>query len=265
MKKQNTFKDKKKVAVVIAVGSVLVISIVWGLVAMNMNKGKETVKEDATVTTIESSEKANETADDKLAELEKKYKEMKFPEMEDDIKDKYNKNVKEFEGAIAAKDIEKATKALEELEKIKQQADSYLAKKEEEVASSGAEGGESEVISETDTGVTQEEEVVDSGSTTTEEADTQVPQTTEISGDPGEYYKDTFKQAVIDALLAQGNVYTPGTRDIEIGSKGTTPADAASDGNMTGIILSADINPGSEFDVEVWWDGTSIWAKVYTN
>ena len=263
MKKQNMFKDKKKIAVVIILGSVLVLSIVGTLVAMNTNKAKETVKEDRTVTNIEDSEKVNEKDDDKLTELEKKYKAMEFPEMENDLNDKYNQNVKEFEYAVEAKDIEKATKALEELEKIKKEADSNLAKKEEESASSGTESGESEVVSETDTGATQEEEVVDSGSTTTEETDTQTSETTE--GDPGEYYKDTFKQALIDVLLAQGNVYTPGTRDIEIGSKDTVPADAASDGNMIGTILSADIHPGSEFDVEVWWDGTSIWAKVYTN
>ena len=254
MKKQNMFKDKKKIAVVIILGSVLVLSIVGTLVAMNTNKAKETVKEDRTVTNIEDSEKVNEKDDDKLTELEKKYKAMEFPEMKNDLKDKYNMNVKEFEYAVEAKDLEKATKALEELESIKQEA-----------TSSGAESGESEVVSETDTGVTQEENAKDSESTTTEETDTQVQQTTEISGDPGEYYKDTFKQALIDVLLSQGNVYTPGTRDIEIGSKDTKPADAASDGNMLGMILSTDINPGSEFDVEVWWDGTSIWAKVYTN
>lgn len=85
------------------------------------------------------------------------------------------------------------------------------------------------------------------------------------SGEPDANFKATFKQAVINALTAYGAVYTPGIRDINTGSRGVTPSDAYGDGNMTGMILSGDVNLGAKFDVEIWWDGQYIWARVYTN
>ena len=69
--------------------------------------------------------------DDKLADLEKQYSEMKFPEFQGEDKETHEKYIKEFEDAIVAKDLEKAEKALASLEDTKVTASADSEKKEE--------------------------------------------------------------------------------------------------------------------------------------
>lgn len=84
------------------------------------------------------------------------------------------------------------------------------------------------------------------------------------SGEPDVNYKATFKQAVIDSLIAYGGVYTPGLRTGAYNGRGATPGpNPYTAGSTTGKVLCGSINPGDKFDVELWWDGSSLGANIH--
>lgn len=289
---KNIFKDKKKV-VGVTVAGVLVLAVAGTVIGVNLSeKGKTT---EVTVTESKVKENVDGMVKDQLDLLDKEFKSLEFPEMEGNLKDSYDKVVKAFKDAVASKDVETATTSLEELRIIKDQAESNLAKKEEEQKkeeegkkkeeeqqtnekASSQEGSQSSDVKAPPVESSSNSQVASSqgasggsasigGSVSKPQPQPQPepqPQP-QPSGEPDANFKATFKQAVINALTAYGAVYTPGIRDINTGSRGVTPSDAYGDGNMTGMILSGDVNLGAKFDVEIWWDGQYIWARVYTN
>ena len=287
---KNIFKDKKKV-VGVTVAGVLVLAVAGTVIGVNLSeKGKTT---EVTVTESKVKENVDGMVKDQLDLLDKEFKSLEFPEMEGNLKDSYDKVVKAFKDAVASKDVETATTSLEELRIIKDQAESNLAKKEEEQKkeeegkkkeeeqqtnekASSQEGSQSSDVKAPPVESSSNSQVASSqgasggsasigGSVSKPQPQPEPQPQPQPSGEPDANFKATFKQAVINALTAYGAVYTPGIRDINTGSRGVTPSDAYGDGNMTGMILSGDVNLGAKFDVEIWWDGQYIWARVYTN
>lgn len=290
---KNIFKDKKKV-VGVTVAGVLVLAVAGTVIGVNLSeKGKTT---EVTVTESKVKENVDGMVKDQLDLLDKEFKSLEFPEMEGNLKDSYDKVVKAFKDAVASKDVETATTSLEELRIIKDQAESNLAKKEEEQKkeeegkkkeeeqqtnekASSQEGSQSSDVKAPPVESSSNSQVASSqgasggsasiGGSVSKPQPQPQPQPQpepqpQPSGEPDANYKATFKQAVIDALTAYGGIYTPGLRTGVYSGQGETPwGDAYSQGQMTGRILTGDINPGDKFDVEIWWDGSSLGANVH--
>ena len=294
---KNIFKDKKKV-VGVTVAGVLVLAVAGTVIGVNLSeKGKTT---EVTVTESKVKENVDGMVKDQLDLLDKEFKSLEFPEMEGNIKDSYDKVVKAFKDAVASKDVETATTSLEELRIIKDQAESNLAKKEEEQKkeeegkkkeeeqqtnekASSQEGSQSSDVKAPPVESSSNSQVASSqgasggsasiGGSVSKPTPQPEPQPQpqpepqpqpQPSGEPDANYKATYKQAVIDKISSYGGVYTPGHRGMDSYSRGATPGnDPYGEGLTTGNIISVDITDGMPFDFEIWWDGSSIGARVY--
>lgn len=279
---KNIFKDKKKV-VGVTVAGVLVLAVAGTVIGVNLSKKGKTTE--VTVTESKVKENVDGMVKDQLDLLDKEFKSLEFPEMEGNLKDSYDKVVKAFKDAVASKDVETATTSLEELRIIKDQAESDLAKKEEEKKkeegqqanekASSQEGSQSSDVKAPPVESSSNSQVASSqgasggsasigGSVSKPTPQPQPQPQPQPSGEPDANYKATYKQAVIDALTAYGGVYTPGLRTGAYNGRGATPAnDPYGEGLTTGKVLCGSINPGDKFDVEIWWDGSSVGANIH--
>lgn len=297
---KNIFKDKKKV-VGVTVAGVLVLAVAGTVIGVNLSeKGKTT---EVTVTESKVKENVDGMVKDQLDLLDKEFKSLEFPEMEGNLKDSYDKVVKAFKDAVASKDVETATKSLDELRIIKDQADTNIAKKEEEEKkvdeekkeeqSSSQEESQSSDVKQPPVESSSSSQVASSSGSSSESVSiggsvskpqpqpepqpqpqpepTPQPQPQpepqpqpQPSGEPDSNNIAQYKQGVIDSVVGYGGVYTPGYRGGRSPYRGETPnGDFYSMGKMTGMIISGGVQAGMQFDVEVWWDGTNIGATLY--
>ena len=280
--------DKKKTTVIVASVIITGLAAIVTVVSLFVASSKS---QEQNATAIEEQDIKTQ-----ITNLQKEFDAIKISDMNESEKEKYDTLSKDFSKFIKDKDIDKAKVALaevktlkdlvatriktdkEQADKEKEEQEKAEAEKEKEEATEEQAPVEQEVVetppASNDTWVEPQPEYVPEPAPEPQPApqptpppapapEPTPPPAPPVASVPSDADVASFKQGVIDALVAAGGTYVPGFRGFnEFGTGSTFVAgNPYNSGYVAGQVLSGYV-PGN-FDVECYWDGEYLYAYGY--